>query len=593
MSADMESQSDENVSILDSDEEMDIDDELLGGSGEDSNESSDFSGENDEPSTSAATPRRRNRSRTTTTTNASAGSSKSSGPQKKKFKGYDDRDVDAPSTKQLRFQPSNPPGIQLEHVRTRSTASSMSKAIDFFKLFLTVELVQQLVDFTNAYATAHIVDRPTYADAGGGWKAVTMEEFYSLIGLLIYMGLAQFSDVDCYWSTKYPYHGSWARAFIKSRDRFRAVMSFLHIVDHTAEDPNDPMRKVRYLLDHMKNACKKLYQPSEHISIDERMVRSKARFQFRQYIRDKPTKWGFKLWVLADSQTGYTWNFDVYIGKAAKRSEHGLSYDVVMDLCEELGKQGYKLFFDNFYTSPQLLRDLKKRGIWACGTVNKGRKGFPKEMKASTVQWGKQAHRGNMRWERDGEIVIIQWKDNKAISLMSSFHAASEFGHCLRRVKEDGAFRRKIVKQPKVVQSYNQYMGGVDKSDQLLSKYDLLRKTNKYWKTLFFHFIDIAVVNSYVLFCQWMQRYPGNIQRSSHFGQRQFREELSKQLGKIGDDDPVPLFASHKQKERDSESEDDCEHFPVSTKERRTYTEKKLFCNVVTMAQYICLYMAS
>ena len=45
--------------------------------------------------------------------------------------------------------------------------------------------------------------------------------------------------------------------------------------------------------------------------MDERMVRSKHRSGMRQYNKDKPTKWGLKLWVLADSDTGYTYNFNV------------------------------------------------------------------------------------------------------------------------------------------------------------------------------------------------------------------------------------------------------------------------------------------
>ena len=56
------------------------------------------------------------------------------------------------------------------------------------------------------------------------------------------------------------------------------------------------------------------YQPDRNVSIDERMVKSKARSGIRQYIKDKPTKWGFKLWVLADSQSGYTVDFNVYTG---------------------------------------------------------------------------------------------------------------------------------------------------------------------------------------------------------------------------------------------------------------------------------------
>ena len=53
----------------------------------------------------------------------------------------------------------------------------------------------------------------------------------------------------------------------------------------------------------------------------------------QQYLKDKPTKWGIKLWVLADSANGYTVDFNIYIGRDAAReiSKFGLGYDVVMD----------------------------------------------------------------------------------------------------------------------------------------------------------------------------------------------------------------------------------------------------------------------
>ena len=67
---------------------------------------------------------------------------------------------------------------------------------------------------------------------------------------------------------------------------------------------------------YIKKRCKKLYQPNREFGIDERMVRSKARFSFRQYIRNKPTKWGFKLWYICDSYNGYTSCLSVYRGKS-------------------------------------------------------------------------------------------------------------------------------------------------------------------------------------------------------------------------------------------------------------------------------------
>lgn len=42
------------------------------------------------------------------------------------------------------------------------------------------------------------------------------------------------------------------------------------------------------------------------------MVKSRYRSGIHQYIKDKPTKWGIKLWVLADSSNAYTVDLDIY-----------------------------------------------------------------------------------------------------------------------------------------------------------------------------------------------------------------------------------------------------------------------------------------
>ena len=77
-----------------------------------------------------------------------------------------------------------------------------------------------------------------------------------------------------------------------------------------------------------------------------------------------------KLWVLGDSSTGYTYNFDVYIGKNNEsNSQYGLAYSVVMKLMKGLCEQGYHLFFDNYYTGVKLVMDLVGKGIRACGTM--------------------------------------------------------------------------------------------------------------------------------------------------------------------------------------------------------------------------------
>ena len=89
--------------------------------------------------------------------------------------------------------------------------------------------------------------------------------------------------------------------------------------------------------------------PGREISIDELMVKSKGRFPMRQYIKNKPVKWGFKLWCRCDSKTGYTYRFAVYREKQGEiRSDKGLAYDVVTELV-----QGLLLFQPHTIQVPQ------------------------------------------------------------------------------------------------------------------------------------------------------------------------------------------------------------------------------------------------
>ena len=140
-----------------------------------------------------------------------------------------------------------------------------------------------------------------------------------------------------------------------SRNKFDSLLTFLHLVDEDTEktlrDDGDKLLKVRSLNDHLQLKCKQLYQPNREVSINERMVRSEARFSLRQYIRNKPTKWGFKLWGLCDSRNGYTSDFSVYRRKHGEvRSGNGLRYNVVVSLMKPCTLQQYSLYIDNFYT---------------------------------------------------------------------------------------------------------------------------------------------------------------------------------------------------------------------------------------------------
>ena len=68
-----------------------------------------------------------------------------------------------------------------------------------------------------------------------------------------------------------------------------------------------------------------------------------GRCSSKQYAKMKRTRWGPKLWVLSESTTGYTINFDVYTGKRwapdqdPDQQAKGQAYTVTMHLLQKGG----------------------------------------------------------------------------------------------------------------------------------------------------------------------------------------------------------------------------------------------------------------
>jgi hypothetical protein len=65
-------------------------------------------------------------------------------------------------------------------------------------------------------------------------------------------------------------------------------------------------------------------------------MRFKGRSSMRQYMPQKPIKWGYKCWCACDTTNGYVYNMDVYQGASANLDEAGLGATVVQRMMEPL-----------------------------------------------------------------------------------------------------------------------------------------------------------------------------------------------------------------------------------------------------------------
>jgi len=111
------------------------------------------------------------------------------------------------------------------------------------------------------------------------------------------MGLTQFSRIHLHWKKSELYHCSLCPQIMK-RSEFFLLQSFIHYVDNTTADINDKLYKVRNLFNMLTIRFQRYYVLNREITIDERMIKYTGRPNFLQFIRNKPTQWGFKVLCL-------------------------------------------------------------------------------------------------------------------------------------------------------------------------------------------------------------------------------------------------------------------------------------------------------
>ena len=152
---------------------------------------------------------------------------------------------------------------------------------------------------------------------------------------------------------------------------------------------------------------------------------------------------------------------------ATEFKREGLAYDdAVMKLMQPYLHQGYHLFLDNFYTSITLVNDLFKLSVPSAGTVRVNRKGFPDSLKDVKI-WARRLEKGSMRWKRVPPVLVVQWVDNKPVSLLTT--NANDSVQVKRNKMPNGVWTAVNVLQPKAISTYVTYMNAVDRSDQVLN----------------------------------------------------------------------------------------------------------------------------
>ena len=358
------------------------------------------------------------------------------------------------------------------------------------------------------------------------------------------MGLVRMSGVRQYWEidTKYELVSS-----VMPRNRFQQLLNLLHFVDNTRvsdEDKKDKLWKIRPWLTGIRENCLKV-TPEEHCSIDEMMCQYRGqRSPIRQYIKSKPHPWGFKIWGRAGI-SGMLYDFDVYQGGDGERTQLGQGGDVVIKLTSTLEKKkNYKIYADNLFTSLPLLEKLNADGILYTGTVRPNRLQNCYLLSEKELQ---KKGRGSFdyRVEDEHNIAAVRWYDNRAVTLLSTQTCVEPQQTTKRWDKKKK--QQILVPMPSIVGKYNECMGGIDMLDSFLAKYRFKMRSRRWYIYLFWHFLCVALVNSWLLYKRHYQLLGFPVKKV--LSQRRFQAQVASSLilvkterkrGKLSES-PVPL----------------------------------------------------
>ena len=158
----------------------------------------------------------------------------------------------------------------------------------------------------------------------------------------------------------------------------------------------------------------------------------------------KPVKYGIKVWMAADSKTGYVCNYDINLGKplTSSRGEVGLATRVVVDFTEPFQHCNRHIYFDNFFTPVNLVEELLRRGTYGCGTLCANRYPDSFKVKKGGRKQGIKLKTGERRQLQKGTMLITLWYDKRQVAVLSSNCNPNEQITVQQRVKQLHMSRR-------------------------------------------------------------------------------------------------------------------------------------------------------
>ena len=120
-----------------------------------------------------------------------------------------------------------------------------------------------------------------------------------------------------------------------SWNRYQTIKSYIHLADNHNLEQGNKVAKVQPLYHQLNKNLKQFGVLHSKLSIDESMLPYRGLHSCKMYMKNKPIKFGYKLWTLCGAD-GYPYHQSIYCGKSAeKQFQFGLGGDTIIEtICQ-------------------------------------------------------------------------------------------------------------------------------------------------------------------------------------------------------------------------------------------------------------------
>lgn len=213
------------------------------------------------------------------------------------------------------------------------------------------------------------------------------------------------------------------------------------------------MWKIQPLIDKIKSRCLQYFEPEQNLSYDESMVKYYGKHSCKQFIRNKPIRFGYKIWCLCTS-VGYLVNFDIYQGKNTKdkpeyQNMFGKASAPLVQLIkcfpDDVRKLPFHFFFDNLFTGLNLLACLRENGYRGTGTMRQNRltQSCPLPPNKEMEKMARGSYVSTI--SREDGVAVVKWKDNSVVTVGTNCLSVEP----VAQVKRFSQSEKKIIQIPR------------------------------------------------------------------------------------------------------------------------------------------------